>query len=437
MTLSGEDHGTTVLREDSLINTKPFEIPKRLVWEAWKRVAANQGAPGVDKESIKAYQARLVRNLYALWNRMSSGSYFPQPVREVLIPKGDGQFRPLGIPSVNDRVAQMTVKLMIEARLDSMFHPSSFGYRPHKSAHQAVRQARQNCWRHDWVVDIDLKSFFDTIDHTLLMRAVDKHVTESWARLYIKRWLESPVQKQTGEIVARTSGTPQGGVISPLLANLFLHYAFDRWMQTFHRDIPFERYADDVVCHCKNKPKAEQFLAELARRMQACGLALHPDKTRLVYCRDGRRREDHPHTQFDFLGFSFHARTVQNREGKLFAGFGPAVSQKALRRMTQAIRSLNLNRSTSLTLADLADRLNPMVRGWVNYYGEFYPEPLKRFLIRLDLRLGRWARNKYKRLRGHKRRSWAWLKRCRENAPQYFAHWDFCFSTQPRIRRAV
>ena len=428
MTLSGGGQRTTALREDSLVNTKPFEIPMRLVWEAWKRVAANQGGPGVDKEGIEAYRARLVRNLYALWNRMSSGSYFPQPVREVLIPKGDGQVRPLGIPTVNDRVAQMTVKLMIEARLDSMFYPSSFGYRPNKSAHQAVRQARRNCWRYDWVVDIDLKSFFDTIDHTLLMRAVEKHVTEPWARLYIKRWLESPVQKQTGEVEARTSGTPQGGVISPLLANLFLHYAFDRWAQTFHRDIPFERYADDVVCHCKSKQQAEQFLASLEERMKACGLALHPQKTRLVYCRDGRRREDHPHTQFDFLGFSFHARTVQDREGKLFAGFGPAVSRKALKRMNQAIRSLNLTRSTSLTLTDLASRLNPMVRGWVNYYGAFYPEPFKRFLIRIDLRLGRWARNKYKRLRGHKRRSWAWLKRCRESAPQYFAHWDFCFS---------
>ena len=371
MTLSGEGPRTTALREDSGPDSKSFEIPKRLIWEAWKRVAANQGGPGVDQESIEVFRNRLARNLYALWNRMSSGSYFPQPVKEVLIPKGDGQFRSLGIPTVGDRVAQRVVKLMVEARLEAIFHSSSFGYRPNKSAHQAVAQARRNCWRYDWVVDIDLKSFFDTIDHKLLTRAVERHVTEPWARLYIKRWLESPVQKQTGETMPRSRGTPQGGVISPLLANLFLHYAFDRY------------------------------------------------------------------TRFDFLGFSFHARTVQDREGKLFSGFGPAVSQKALKRMTQALRSLSLNRSTSVTLPELARRLNPLVRGWVKYYGAFYPQPLKRFLIRIDLRLGRWARNKYKRLRGHKRQSWAWLKRCRESAPQLFAHWDFCFADDRRTRRAV
>ncbi len=244
------------------------------------------------------------------------------------------------------------------------------------------------------------------------------------------------MQKQTGELAARDRGTPQGGVISPLLANLFLHYAFDRWVQTEHPEVPFERYADDVVCHCRTKQQAETFLSALRERLTACGLRLHPEKTRLVYCKDGRRREEHTYTKFDFLGFSFHARTVQDREGNLFTGFGPAVSQKALTRMSQAIRSLSLNRSTSLTLPELARRLNPMVRGWVNYYGAFYPEPLKRFLIRIDLRLGGWARNKYKRLRGHKRRSWAWLKRCRDSLPQLFAHWDFCFAER-RTRGAV
>ncbi|MFZ1713296.1 MAG: group II intron reverse transcriptase/maturase [Nitrosomonas sp.] len=436
MTLSGEDHRTTAMRDDSGVDAKSFEIPKRLIWEAWKRVAANQGGPGVDKESIEIFRNRLARNLYALWNRMSSGSYFPQPVKEVLIPKGDGQFRPLGIPTVTDRVAQMAVKLMVEPRIDAIFHSSSFGYRPNKSAHQAVTQARNNCWRYAWVVDIDLKSFFDTIDHELLTRAVEKHVAEPWARLYIRRWLESPVRKQTGEMLARDRGTPQGGVISPLLANLFLHYAFDRWDQTEYPEVPFERYADDVVCHCRTKQQAEKFLSALRERLTACGLTLHPEKTRLVYCKDGRRREEHLHTKFDFLGFSFHARTMQNREGQLFTGFGPAVSQKALKRMSQAIRSMSLNRSTSSTLPELARRLNPMVRGWVNYYGAFYPEPLKRFLIRIDLRLGGWARNKYKRLRGHKRQSWAWLKRCRENLPQLFAHRDFCFGER-QARRAV
>jgi len=418
------------------VAAKSFEVPKRLIWEAWKRVAANQGGPGVDKQSIEAFRNRLARNLYVLWNRMSSGSYFPEPVKEVLIPKGDGQFRPLGIPTVTDLVAQMAVKLMVEPEIDAMFHPSSFGYRPGKSAHQAVTQARRNCWRYAWVVDIDLKSFFDTIDHGLLTRAVEKHVKQPWARLYVKRWLESPVRKRTGELVGRDRGTPQRGVISPLLANLFLHYAFDRWVQAEHPHVPFERYADDVVCHCSTKREAETFLSALEEQLTACGLSLNLQKTHVVYCKSGRRRAQHPHTKFDFLGFSFRARTMQDRQGKLFTGFGPAVSQKALKRMSQTIRGMGLNRSTTLTLRGLAQRLNPIVRGWVRYYGAFYPEPLKRFLIRIDLRLGGWARNKYKRLRGHKRQSWAWLKRCRESLPQLFAHWDVCYGERP-ARRAV
>jgi RNA-directed DNA polymerase len=419
---------TTVKQDDLRPEAKSFEIPKRFIWEAWKRVAANKGAPGVDTESIKTYQSRLGRNLYTLWNRMSSGSYLPQPVRQVLIPKDNGQTRPLGIPTVNDRVAQMAVKMILEPRLEPCFHPSSFGYRPGRNAHQAVNQARRNCWRYDWVVDMDMKAFFDTIDHDLMMRAVEKHVPEKWIRLYIRRWLESPVELANGERQERNRGTPQGGVISPLLANLYLHYAFDVWMQKYYPAVPFERYADDIVCHCRSKEEGEALLNNLQERLAECKLQLHPVKTRLVYCKDGKRREKFSHTRFDFLGFSFHARTVQDRDGNLFAGFNPGVSRKALSRMNLAIRGLNINRCTGLTLPMLAARLNPMVRGWVTYYGAFYPEPLKRFLVRIDLRLGRWARNKYKRLRGHKRRAWAWLRRCRETLPKLFVHWDFVFS---------
>jgi RNA-directed DNA polymerase len=419
---------TTVKQNDLRPEAKPFEIPKRLIWAAWKRVATNKGAPGVDMESIKAYQSRLGRNLYTLWNRMSSGSYLPQPVRQVLIPKENGQVRPLGIPTVNDRVAQMAVKMILEPKLEPYFHPSSFGYRPGRNAHQAVNQARHNCWRYDWVVDMDLKSFFDTIDHDLMMRAVEKHVPEKWIRLYIRRWLESPVKLTNGERQERNCGTPQGGVISPLLANLYLHYAFDVWMRKYYPAVPFERYADDIVCHCRSKEEGEALLNNLQERLHECKLQLHPVKTRLVYCKDGKRREKFTHTRFDFLGFSFHARTVQDRDRKLFSGFNPGVSRKALKRMNLAIRNLNINRSTGSTLPMLAARLNPMVRGWVTYYGAFYPEPLKRFLVRIDLRLGRWARNKYKRLSGYKRRAWAWLRRCRETLPKLFVHWDFVFS---------
>ncbi len=415
-------------RDDPLTETKPFEIPKRLIWESWKHVAANNGAPGVDKENIQAFQNRLGENLYTLWNRMSSGSYYPKPVRQVLIPKGEGEFRPLGIPTVADRVAQTAVKKLLETRMEALFHPRSYGYRPGKNAKQAVARARQNCWSFDWVVDLDIRAFFDTIDHGLMMRAIEKHVPEKWIRLYIERWLKCPVQLADGTVESPNCGVPQGGVISPLLANLYLHYAFDAWMQRHHHKVPFERYADDVVCHCRSKEEAERLLEVLRERFANCRLELHPDKTRVVYCKDNKRCGEYPTTRFDFLGFSFHARTVQDKQGNLFTGFGPGVSRKALKRMNEAIRSLNINRSIHSKLPDIATRLNPMVRGWIAYYGAFYPEPLKQFLIRIELRLGRWARNKYKRLRGHKRRSWQWLVRCRTSMPHLFVHWDYLFS---------
>ena len=419
---------TTESREDPLKKTKPFEIPKRLIWESWKHVAANKGAPGVDKESIQAFENRLGNKLFTLWNRMSSGSYHPKPVKQVLIPKGDGKFRPLGIPTVADRVAQMVVKKLLEPRLERLFHPSSFGYRPGRNAKQAVAQTRRNGWRYSWVVDMDIRAFFDTIDHELMMRAVNKHVSEKWIRLYIERWLKCDVELEDGSKKASICGTPQGGVISPLLANLYLHYAFDAWMQRCHSGVPFERYADDIVCHCHSKAEAESLLDELRERLADCQLELHPDKTRVVYCKDDKRRGEYPYTRFDFLGYSFHARTVQDRQGKLFTGFGPGVSRKALKRMNQAIRDLNIDRSIQSNLPELAARLNPIVRGWIAYYGAFYPEPLKRFLVRIDLRLGHWARNKYKRLRRHKRRSWDWLKGCRESDPSLFVHWEYLFS---------
>jgi RNA-directed DNA polymerase len=417
-----------VKQDDLPLKAKPFDIPKRIVGEAWKRVAANKGAPGVDQESITHFQRALGGNLYTLWNRMSSGSYQPLPVRQVLIPKGEGKFRSLGIPTVADRIAQMTVKMILEPRLERIFHSSSFGYRPAKGALQAVAQARQNCWRFDWVIDMDIKAFFDTIDHDLMMRAVEKHVPEKWIRLYIKRWLASPVLLETGELEHRNKGTPQGGVISPLLANLYLHYAFDEWMRRNYPSNPFERYADDIVCHCRTQEDAEILLGNIRSRLAECKLELHPIKTRLVYCQDKKRNGEYADTRFDFLGFSFHSRTIQDRDGNLFTGFNPAVSRKALKRMNEAIRNLDLYRNSTLTLRDLAVQLNPMIRGWIEYYGKFYPEPLRRFLIRIELRLGRWARNKYKRLHGHKRRSWEWLKQCRRSLPKLFAHWDYLFA---------
>ncbi|MDR3714187.1 MAG: group II intron reverse transcriptase/maturase [Puia sp.] len=415
-------------QDEPCLSTKPFDIPKRILWEAWKCVAANKGAPGVDKESITAFGERLGPNLYKLWNRMSSGSYMPSPVRQVLIPKGAGEFRPLGIPTVGDRVAQMTVKLIVEARLEQLFHPSSFGYRPQRSAHHAVEQARRHCWRYDWVLDMDMKAFFDTLDHDLMMRAVEKHIPESWIRLYIRRWLACPVIVADGQCQPRDRGTPQGGVISPILANLYLHYAFDSWMNKYFPQVPFERYADDIVCHCRTESEGKALLEALQVRLTACRLQLHPEKTRLVYCKDGRRTGHAEHTRFDFLGFSFHARTVQDRQGKLFSGFNPGVGRKALKRMGEVLRGMKIARATGMDLRQLAKRINSRVRGWITYYGKFYPEILSRALVRIDLHLGRWARNKYKRLRGHKRRSWNWLKQIRGQCPKLFAHWVFIYT---------
>ena len=287
---------------------KPFDIPKREVWEAFKKVKANQGAAGVDGQSIADFEADLSNNLYKLWNRLSSGSYFPPPVRRVDIPKADGGTRPLGIPTVADRVAQEVARRYLEPRLEPVFHANSYGYRPGRSAIDAVRQARQRCWRYDWVLDLDVKAYFDSIDWELMLRAVRRHTNQPWVLLYIERWLKAPVQMEDGSIVPRTAGTPQGGVVSPILANLFLHYAFDMWMARTFLHIPFERYADDAICHCKSADEARMLWSALADRFAACKLVLHPEKTKIVYCKDANRRGEFPNQSFDFLGFSFRAR---------------------------------------------------------------------------------------------------------------------------------
>ena len=277
---------------------KPFCIAKREVWEAYKQVKANRGAAGVDGQSIEDFDRDLNKNLYRIWNRMSSGSYFPPPVRRVDIPKGDtGATRPLGIPTVADRIAQMVVKRRLEPILEPVFHRDSYGYRPGKSAHDALVKARQRCWAHDWVLDLDIKSFFDEIDWDLLMRAVRRHTDCPWVLLYLERWLRAPVRMSDGNLVARESGTPQGAVVSPVLANLFLHYAFDLWMQREYPTIPFERYADDAICHCASEAQALELRQALKQRFAACRLRLHPEKTKIVTARmpiaPGNTRNDH------------------------------------------------------------------------------------------------------------------------------------------------
>jgi RNA-directed DNA polymerase len=403
---------------------KPFSISKQEVWEAYQKVQANHGAAGVDGQSIAEFETRVKDNLYRLWNRMSSGSYFPPPVRTVTIPKADGGERKLGIPTVSDRIAQMVVKSRLEPVVDPLFHPDSYGYRPGTSALEAVGQTRQRCWKLDWVIDLDIKGFFDNIDHDLLRRAVKKHAKEKWVVLYIERWLQAPAQAEDGHVTARGKGTPQGGVVSPLLANLFLHYAFDRWMQKTYPHLLFERYADDAIVHCRTEAEAQEVRRAIAVRMQECRLELHPDKTKIVYCKDDDRRGTYPNEQFDFLGYTFRPRRSKNWKGKFFINFSPAVADKAGKAMRAEIRSWRLHLRSDKSIEDLSRMFNPKVRGWLQYYGRYYRSALYPIMRQLDRSLARWAYRKYKKLRGHKRRAAHWLARISRREPGLFAHWQ-------------
>jgi len=410
--------------EEPLSKAKPFCISKREVWEAYKRVKANKGAAGVDDVSIEEFEKDLRDNLYKLWNRMSSGSYFPPPVRRVDIPKPDGSKRPLGIPTVADRIAQAVVKARLEPEVEKHFHPDSYGYRVGKSAVEAVGVARKRCWQYDWVLDIDIKGFFDNIDHELLMQAVRKHTDCKWIRLYIQRWLVTPVQMPDGSLVEADRGTPQGGVISPLLANLFLHYAYDAWMQRRQPYIPFERYADDVVCHCKSEAQARWLLASIQKRLAECKLELNLQKTQIVYCKDDRRNGNYHNTEFDFLGFTFQHRGVKGPSGDVFMGFNPAASKKAVKVIRSEIRSWRLHLRSDKSLQDISRMVNPILRGWVNYYGHYFRSKLYHALNPLHGILTKWAMRKYKKFKGHQRRASRWLLGIRKVSPHLFAHWQ-------------
>jgi group II intron reverse transcriptase/maturase len=403
---------------------KPFCISKREVWEAYKLVKANKGAAGVDGQSIAEFEEDLKDNLFKIWNRMSSGSYFPPPVRRVDIPKDNGGIRPLGIPTVADRIAQTVVKRYLEPILEEQFHPDSYGYRPGKSAREAVGVARQRCWRYDWVLDLDIKGFFDNIDHDLLMRAVRKHTDCKWVLLYIERWLKAPAQLADGSLINREKGTPQGGVVSPLLANLFLHYAFDLWMKRQYPQIPFERYADDGICHCRSRAEAEMLRVAMEKRFAECGLELNLQKTRIVYCKEDGRRGNYPEQKFDFLGFTFQPRRAKSRKGKLFVGFMPAISNKAKKSICENMRRWKMHRQTDKSLDDLARVVNPVLRGWINYYGSYYKSALYRVFQPLNNILVRWASRKYKRLRRNNQRARQWVQSIFHRQPKLFAHWQ-------------
>lgn len=403
--------------------TKSFSISKSSVKKAYQIVRANKGASGVDKISLRKYEENLGDNLYKVWNRMSSGSYFPPAVRMVEIPKKQGGKRSLGIPTVGDRVAQMVVKRYLEPKVEPYFHVDSYGYRPGKSAHDALEITRQRCWEYDWLIDLDIKEFFDSMDHELIMEAVKRREESKWVHLYIERWLKAPVEVAEGKQRSREKGTPQGGVISPLLANLYLHYAFDEWMKRNYPEVKFARYADDIVVHCRTREEAERLKEQIGRRLEECKLQMHPEKTKIVYCKDSNRKGDYKDTKFDFLGYTFRSRSSRNRRGNLFVSFSPAVSNSSMRMMKAKIKSWKLHMRSGIDLEEIAERINPIIRGWINYYGRFHGSELAKVFLVLNMRIIKWLKRKYKRFRRSWHRTINWFNELKRSNQSLFAHW--------------
>lgn len=403
--------------------TKSLPISKRMVYNSYLKVTDKDGSAGIDKQSIEMFNENLKDNLYKIWNRMTSGSYFPPPVRTVFIPKKQGGERPLGIPTVSDRIAQGVVKDYLEPSLENIFHSSSFGYRPGRSAHDAIKQCQANCIKQAWVIDVDIKGFFDNISHEILLGLLQKHTTEKWVLLYAERWFKAGVQQKDGGIITRTKGTPQGGVISPLFANLYLHHGFDKWMDEENPQNPFERYADDIVIHCNSKGEAEQLLEKLKARMQHYELELHPEKTKIVYCKNYLRNEMHDNNSFTFLSYSFEPRTVKDKfdKKKCLVVFSAAISQQAKASIREKLREALPTMWSNQTLEWFAQRLNPKIRGWINYYAKFNKHIAYEVFYYLNKLIVKWVKNKYK-ISGK-----AWLydkyKSLQSANPDLFYHW--------------
>ncbi|MGC1631933.1 MAG: group II intron reverse transcriptase/maturase [Gelidibacter sp.] len=379
-----------------------------MVWEAYLQVRRKGKSAGIDDLSMSQYDLQRHRHLYKVWNRLASGSYFPPPVLQVEIPKKNGSIRQLGIPTISDRVAQTVIKNQIEERLEKIFHPQSYGYRPKRSAHQALDQVRKNCWK---------------------FKALGKHVEEKWVLRYIERWLKAPLQTRKGEIIARTNGTPQGGVISPLLANLFLHYTLDVWLGRLSPSIEFVRYADDIIIHCSTQSQAEQSLQKIKERVEYCGLTLHPDKTKIIYCKDFRRQQKYKKMKFDFLGYTFQPRTSKSKKtGKLFLGFDCAISIQSRLRIFEQIRKMEIPRMRCDSITGIAHHLNPKLRGWIRYFGKYRGYSLSEVFYILRIKLVRWARYHYKRYRNNLTKAYRWLDRVREQYPSLFYHWYIGYS---------
>lgn len=415
-----DEYSKSTERKEQANTVKMYEISKQVVLEAYKEVKANKGSAGVDNQTLAEFEENLKDNLYKIWNRMSSGSYFPPAVRMVEIPKSDGKVRKLGIPTVSDRVAQMVAKIYLEPLLEKHFHEDSYGYRPNKSAHQAIAKTRERCWKYDWVIDLDIKGFFDNLDHELVMRAVEKHTDCNWLLLYTKRWLKASIETTDGQVQERTKGTPQGGVISPLLANLFLHYAIDEWMKRNHPYNPFERYADDIIVHCKTLEEAKSLKEAIDQRLKDCKLEHHPEKTQIVYCKDDNREENFSQNKFDFLGYTFQSRLAKSKWGNYFVSFIPAISKKAVKAINQRIRSWRLQLRSGKSLEKIADEINPVIIGWINYYGKFYKTAIYSIFEGLNRKLAKWAKRK---LKCSEKKAIHWIEKVAASKPEIFAHW--------------
>jgi group II intron reverse transcriptase/maturase len=413
---------------DSGFETKSIPITKRMIWESYKKVRSNKGSAGIDEETIAMYEEQLEDNLYILWNRMSSGSYFTPPVLEVEISKDDGRKRKLGIPTVNDRVAQQVIKNYLEPRFEAEFSPQSYGYRPLKSAHQAVEQVRKNVRSYHWVIDMDISSFFDSMSHELLQKAIERHVKEKWAKMYITRWLEAPIEDRKGNKRIRDGkGTPQGGVISPLIANLFLHYAFDRWFGERYPDLSFVRYADDIIVHCNGQTEAEEVLTAIKNRLGECRLQLNEKKTKIIYCKKDFRRDKFKTVQFDFLGFTFQPRPTSTKNGEMFLGYDCAISRKSENKITEIFRKSEFHRCTGTDITRIAQEFNPKIRGWINYYGKFRIHKLMRIFRIFHWRLIKWAVKRYKRFKNSMHKAGNWLRNLAKSNPKLFIHWQYGF----------
>jgi len=406
-----------------LNKTKPFTISKHMVMHAFELVKDNDGAAGVDQQTLADFELNLKDNLYKIWNRLSSGTYFPPPVKAVPIPKKAGGVRILGVPTVADRIAQMVVRLEFEPCVEPYFFPDSYGYRPNKSALEAIGITRQRCWQYNWVLEYDIKGLFDNLAHDLLLKAVRKHTDNKWVILYIERWLKAPLQLPDGSLKERTRGVPQGGVISPVLSNLFLHYAFDAWMNKNHPAVPWCRYADDGLVHCRTEQQAQHLLAELNQRFRECGLELHPEKTKIIFCKDDGRNRDYPNTEFVFLGYCFRRRVAKKKNNKKFMSFLPAVSKSALKSMQAKTRKQKFYRRSGSSLRDIAKVFNPVLRGWIEYYGHYYRSALYPVLRHFNKTLVAWAMRKYKNLRRHKTKAVTLLINIAKREPRLFVHW--------------